>query len=387
MTNNSEKIKPMNNRPMKVLLVGFGRMGQIHARLLQQLNGAVRLVGIVDPHADLATMSQDLAGIPFFLACKDWRESGNSADLMLIASPNGWHPIHLGYALDMNLPALVEKPLCTHTEHALPLAERAEGLHLPVWVMMQSRQNPALQHLHELVHGGELGEILRVDVQCYWNRGKDYYKRGGWQGHPQLDGGTLYTQFSHVVDAIHWIFGPWQQFSAQIDNLTHRDMHGLDDNGSIQFRTALGAMGTLNYSTSTYPCTLDQCMTVLGSRGTVRLVGQYMNQFFWYQVQGREQAPLLPMAGPDEHRLALWRQIIALHQANSLSASLELSGTIPYNGSTSLVGLREATEVVGLIEGIYAKAERGPYAMTHLDTPHEFTNSDVPSFQKAIPSI
>jgi len=66
MTNNSEKIKPMNNRPMKVLLVGFGRMGQIHARLLQQLNGAVRLVGIVDTHADLATMSQDFAGIPFF---------------------------------------------------------------------------------------------------------------------------------------------------------------------------------------------------------------------------------------------------------------------------------------------------------------------------------
>jgi hypothetical protein len=93
------------------------------------------------------------------------------------------------------------------------------------------------------------------------------------------------------------------------------------------------------------------------------------------------------MAGPDEHRLALWRQIIALHQANSLNASLELSGTIPYNGSTSLVGLREATEVVGLIEGIYAKAERGPYVMTHLDTPHEFTNSDVPSFQKAIPSL
>jgi len=112
-----------------------------------------------------------------------------------------------------------------------------------------------------------------------------------------------------------------------------------------------------------------------------------MNQFFWYQVQGREQAPLLPMAGPDEHRLALWRQIIALHQANSLNAGLELSGTIPSSGSSSLVGLREAIEVVWLIEGIYAKAERGPYAMTHLDTPHEFTKSDVPSFQKAIPSI
>jgi predicted dehydrogenase len=353
-------------------------MGQIHARLLKRLNGAVRLVGIVDPHADLAAMGQEFAGVPFFLTCKDWRESGNSADLMLIASPNGWHPTHLGYAMDLRMPALVEKPLCIRMEDALPLMNRAEEGNLPVWVMMQSRMNPALQHVHQLVHSGQMGDVLRVDVQCYWNRGDEYYKPGGWQGHAGLDGGTLYTQFSHVLDAILWIFGPWAQHSAVIANLTHQHLHELDDTGSVQFTTEAGAMGTFNYSTSAYPCTLDQSITVLGTKGTLRLVGQYMNQFFWYRVEGRDQAPLLPSAGPDEHRLALWREVIARHEG--VGPNNGLSEHLP---QPRLVGLREASEVVALIEQIYNQALRGPKTMSHLDTAQEFNLPDLTTLREA----
>ena len=134
-------------------------MGQQHARLLGRLNDSVRLVGIVDPHADLSVMDADIAGVPFFLSCKDWKESGNSADFMMIASPNGWHPTHLGYAMDMRMPALVEKPLCLRSRQAIDLVDRAASLGLPSWVMMQARLNPTLGHLKELVDGGELGEI------------------------------------------------------------------------------------------------------------------------------------------------------------------------------------------------------------------------------------
>ncbi|MFM7910555.1 MAG: Gfo/Idh/MocA family protein, partial [Bacteroidota bacterium] len=116
-----------------------------------------------------------------------------------------------GYAMDMRMPALVEKPLCNRTEIADALIERSEAEGIPCWVMMQARWNPTLYHLKELVDGGELGELLHIDIQCYWNRDQGYYRPGGWQGHAELDGGTLYTQFSHVVDAVQWIFGPWSE--------------------------------------------------------------------------------------------------------------------------------------------------------------------------------
>jgi len=350
-------------------------MGQQHARLLGRLNGSVRLVGIVDPYADLSLLGQEFSGIPFYLSCKDWRESGNLADLMLIASPNAWHPTHLNYAMDMRLPALVEKPLCTQTEHADALIARSEAEGIPCWVMMQARWNPTLRHLKELVDGGELGELLHLDIQCYWNRGQGYYRPGGWQGHSELDGGALYTQFSHVVDAVQWIFGPWTEVQARLHNRTHSAMHQLDDGGRITFTTAGGmrndgtpaepALGSMVYSTSAYDGNLDQSITVLGSKGAVRISGQYMNQFYWYKVQGRDKPPILPTAGPDDHRLALWRQVIATMQSGGNDQGLFKNGLS--NSGQGLVGLREARSVIALIEDLYAKAERGPHTMSHLE--------------------
>jgi len=349
-------------------------MGQQHARLLGRLNGSVRLVGIVDPYADLTMMGQEFSGVPFYLSCKDWKTSGNSADLMLIASPNAWHPTHLGYAMDMRMPALVEKPLCNRTEIADALIERSEAEGIPCWVMMQARWNPTLRHLKELVDGGELGELLHIDIQCYWNRDQGYYRPGGWQGHAELDGGTLYTQFSHVVDAVQWIFGPWAEVQARLHNRTHASMHQLDDGGCLTFTVDGGlradgtpaepALGSMVYSTSAYGGNLDQSITVLGSLGAVRISGQYMNQFYWYKVQGRDKPPILPTAGPDEHRLALWRQVIATLQSGK--------------GTQGLVGLREARSVIALIEDLYANAQRGAHTMTHLESAKDYTPPTLP---------
>jgi predicted dehydrogenase len=355
-------------------MMGFGRMGQQHARLLGRLNGSVRLVGIVDPHADLSVMDADIAGVPFFLSCKDWKESGNSADLMMIASPNGWHPTHLGYAMDMRMPALVEKPLCLRSRQAIDLVDRAASLGLPSWVMMQARLNPTLVHLKELVDGGELGEIFQVDIQCYWNRDASYYRPGGWQGDPQLDGGTLYTQFSHVIDAVHWILGPWTRIQADIHNRTHQDLHCLDDAGRITFEVGGSALGTMVYSTSAFGGNLDQSITVLGSKGAVRISGQYMNQFYWYKVQGRDKAPILPTTGPDDHRLALWRQVLS-----TLGKGAKPSSTDHLSTPTDLVGLSEAAKIVQLIEQIYQGAKRGPGTMEHLDRPMDESLPELPT--------
>jgi hypothetical protein len=90
-----------------------------------------------------------------------------------------------------------------------------------------------------------------------------------------------------------------------------------------------------------------------------------MNQFSHYKVQGRDKPPILPTAGPDEHRLALWRQVIA-----TLQSGTEAQG---------LVGLREARSVIALIENLYAHAERGAHTMSHLESE---TSNAPPRLQK-----
>ena len=45
-----------------------------------------------------------------------------------------------------------------------------------------------------------------VQLNCYWNRDDRYYKPGNWHGTANLDGGTLFTQFSHFIDIMYWLF-------------------------------------------------------------------------------------------------------------------------------------------------------------------------------------
>ena len=54
-----------------------------------------------------------------------------------------------------------------------------------------------------------------VQINCYWNRDDRYYTRGNWHGTKDLDGGTLYTQFSHFIDIMFWLFGDIDKYPAE----------------------------------------------------------------------------------------------------------------------------------------------------------------------------
>jgi hypothetical protein len=98
-----------------------------------------------------------------------------------------------------------------------------------------------------------------------------------------------------------------------------------------------------------------------------------MNQFYWYKVQGRDKAPILPTTGPDDHRLALWRQVLSTLGKGAKPSSTDLSTP------TDLVGLSEAAKIVHLIEQIYQGAKRGPGTMEHLDRPMDESLPELPT--------
>ena len=47
---------------------------------------------------------------------------------------------------------------------------------------------------------------MSIQLNCFWNRNPDYYENS-WKGTLALDGGTLYTQFSHFIDLLYWMVG------------------------------------------------------------------------------------------------------------------------------------------------------------------------------------
>ena len=97
------------------------------------------------------------------------------------------------------------------------LIHRSLQVNKRVFCVMQNRYSPPSKWLKEIVSKGILGDVYMVNVNCFWNRDNDYYKGGDstyWKGKLEKDGGTLFTQFSHFLDTMYWLFGDIKNIKA-----------------------------------------------------------------------------------------------------------------------------------------------------------------------------
>ena len=166
------------------------------------------------------------------------------------------------------------------------VAEKETGKH--IFVVKQNRYSPPSMWLKEMVSSGRLGDILMVQTNCYWNRNQSYYSNSLWRGSLDQDGGALYTQFSHFIDLMYWVFGDIQQPRSIIRNFTHPKLKDFDDSGFVQFEFVRGGMGSINYSTSCWDTNMESSITVLGTKGSVKVGGQYMNEVEYCHVENYE---------------------------------------------------------------------------------------------------
>ena len=55
-----------------------------------------------------------------------------------------------------------------------------------------------------------------VQLNCFWNRDERYYPKKVGMEQSILDGGTLFTQFSHFIDIFYWLFGDIKNIQIKI---------------------------------------------------------------------------------------------------------------------------------------------------------------------------
>jgi UDP-N-acetylglucosamine 3-dehydrogenase len=138
---------------LRVALVGLGRMGKNHLRVLQN-SQHVKLVGV----ADVFAADPKLPNVPF---AKDLREVQNwKPDLVVIATPTETHFEVATFFLRQKLNLLVEKPLATTSSRCQELIELASRQNCFVAVNHLERLNPAVRKLKDLVDTGRLGKPI-----------------------------------------------------------------------------------------------------------------------------------------------------------------------------------------------------------------------------------
>lgn len=265
-------------------VVGCGNIGHRHIAMIKA-NPDMELVAVADcrPAAECAPPE----GVPFFSSAEDLLADVRDVDVLSVCTPNATHPDLASLALARGVNALVEKPLALSSADIERLRRAESGSAARLFCVFQNRLTPTVRWLADVVRGGKIGRLTSVVVSCFWNRDERYYKPGGWHGDGRLDGGTLFTQYSHYLDLLLWLVGPLDVLSADFDDFTHQSLTDFEDTGAFLFRTRRDkAIGSFSYSTVTPVENFECSMTLVGTRGSLRMGGTYMSELQYLQVPG-----------------------------------------------------------------------------------------------------
>lgn len=280
------------DKKIKFAVIGCGHIGKRHAEMISR-NEECELVALADVK-DKSTLGIEKYDVPFFPSVEALLNADIDFDVVNIASPNGFHAEQAMACLDRRKHVVIEKPIALSKQDAEKVIFKALHVHRHVFAVMQNRYSPPSQWIKELVESGKLGKIFMVQLNCYWNRDDRYYKSDSWHGNKQLDGGTLYTQFSHFIDILYWLFGDIDNIQSRLRDFNHEKLTDFEDSGFVSFDFVNGGMGCINYSTSVWNQNMESSMTIVAENGSVKIGGQYMNEVEYCHIKDYTMPELAP---------------------------------------------------------------------------------------------
>jgi len=183
-------------------------------------------------------------------------------------------------------------------------------------------------------------------LNCYWNRDDRYYKSGSWHGNKELDGGTLFTQFSHFIDILYWLFGDIQNIKSRFYDFNHADLTDFEDSGIVNFDFLKGGSGVLNFSTAVWDRNLESSMTIIAENGAVKIGGQYMDKVEYCHVNDYEMPELAPTNPGNDY---------GAYKGSAQNHNFVIDNVVDVlnNRATITTNALEGLKVVEIIERIY----------------------------------
>lgn len=334
------------NTKITFAVLGTGHIGKRHAEMISR-NEACELVALIDTNETVLNNACETYPAPGFDSLESFIRSGNKADVICIATPNGLHAQQALTAIENGMHVVIEKPMGLSKKATEDVIYKALHHSKHVFCVMQNRYSPPSEWLKKLVTENILGTIYMVQVNCYWNRDERYYKKDTWHGGAALDGGTLFTQFSHFIDLMYWLFGDIEQIQAKFSDNNHQSLTDFEDSGFVNFNFVKGGMGSLNYSTSCWDTNLESSMTIIAENGSVKVGGQYMDKVEYCHIKNYTMPELKATNPPNDY--GPYKGSAANHHY-----VIENVVDVLKDRSTITTNALEGLKVVDIIERIYA---------------------------------
>ncbi|MDO9373020.1 MAG: Gfo/Idh/MocA family oxidoreductase [Ferruginibacter sp.] len=260
-------------------IIGCGRISNRHAEQISKVGNVKAVCDIIPGSANI--LAQQFDATPYY-SIDALLSAEHEIDVVSICTPNGLHATHAIKALKAGMHVLCEKPLCINVADGEAMIAAALENEKNLFVVKQNRYNPPVIYLKDLIEKKLLGKIFSFQVNCFWNRPTAYYQ--DWKGKKEMDGGTLFTQFSHFIDLVYWLLGDVKLVQKNTANFAHPTIE-FEDTGTVLLTMQSGAIGSINYTVNSYQKNMEGSITVFGQHGTVKIGGQYLNELEYFEVK------------------------------------------------------------------------------------------------------
>jgi predicted dehydrogenase len=221
-----------NEDSLKVALVGCGGRGSGAAKQALSTSGKTKLIAVADAFRDrlegaLNNLKQQFTNDPSkvevpeehrFVGFDAYKQAIALADVVILATPPGFRPIHFEEAVKQGKHIFMEKPVAVDApgvRRVLAAAEEAKKKNLKVGVGLQRHHQPGYIETIKRLHDGAIGDI--VAMRAYWNDSGVWvrprqpnqtemeYQMRNWYYFTWLSGDHINEQHIHNIDVINWV--------------------------------------------------------------------------------------------------------------------------------------------------------------------------------------
>lgn len=187
--------------PVRLAIVGYGRMGRFHGRTLAGVS-EVEVVAVADTRPDAREAAQHDLGELVTVSSADELAGRAGVDAWLVASSTPSHPELVRTAIAAGLHVLCEKPLALDADEGAALGALAEAAETTLQVGFWRRFSPPWVEAYRLVRGGAIGRPLLVRLS-QWDADPPPPRFCD----PAVSGGLAVDCGVHEFDLVPWLTG------------------------------------------------------------------------------------------------------------------------------------------------------------------------------------
>ena len=196
-------------KKVRLGIIGAGNMGSGHiGNYLKGLLPEIEIVAVADRRPDRRDWARENLGdkVAIFNEGSDLIASG-LVDAILIAVPHYQHPVLAVDGFKHNLHVMCEKPAGVYTKQVREMnAEADKHPELVFGMMFNQRTNCVYRKIKEMIDGGELGKLKRVNwIITDWYRTQFYYDSGAWRATWDGEGGGVRVPMASSKETVELI--------------------------------------------------------------------------------------------------------------------------------------------------------------------------------------